>query len=152
MLEHECYIFFRFNNKEQKRLHPIFFPPLFWTNLYNIGIMYSLKISKRNFARDSTGPRSFSWRIILWISFSFWLHLWNVDVPRPEMELAPQQWPKLLRWRCWILNSLCYKRTPENFISRGKRLVLEVFYFFRVRVFLSFFFFLRKSSNFMRIY
>ena len=33
----------------------------------------------------------------------FWLHPWPVEVPRPGIELAPQQ------WQHWILNMLCHQ-------------------------------------------
>ena len=35
-----------------------------------------------------------------------------MEVPGPGIEPTPQQWPKLLAWQHWILNSLCHKRAP----------------------------------------
>ena len=36
---------------------------------------------------------------------------WHMEVPGPRTEFAPQQWPKLLQWQCWILNLPYYKGT-----------------------------------------
>ena len=38
---------------------------------------------------------------------------WHVDIPGPVTEPLPQQWPKLLKWQCQILNPLCHKTTPK---------------------------------------
>ena len=40
--------------------------------------------------------------------FSFWLHQWHVNVPRPGIEPKPQQ------WQCWIFNWLSYQGTPKT--------------------------------------
>ena len=41
-----------------------------------------------------------------------WLHSQHVEVPVPEIEPAPWQWPEPLQWQCWILNPLHHQGTP----------------------------------------
>ena len=42
----------------------------------------------------------------------FWPRPAACGIPRPGINLGPQQWPKTLQWQCWVLNPLCHKRTP----------------------------------------
>ena len=68
---------------------------------YSIGYLFSLL--------------SWKWQLLdrFWIFF-FWLCLWPVEVPRPGMEPAPQQWPRPLQRQLWIFHLLCRKGTPVS--------------------------------------
>ena len=39
---------------------------------------------------------------------------WHVEVPGPEIEPMPQQWPEPLRCQCQILNPLSHQGTPKR--------------------------------------
>ena len=45
--------------------------------------------------------------------FNFWLHPRHVEIPRPGIKPALQQWPKPLQWQCQTLNLLHHKGTPS---------------------------------------
>ena len=50
------------------------------------------------------------------IFFFFWLCLWHVQVPRPGIELAPQQWQHRVL-NCWAIRELpfiCHDKTSWN--------------------------------------
>ena len=47
-----------------------------------------------------------------------WPSLWDVEVPGPGTEPAPQQQPKLLQQQHQILNLLCQKGIPVTFFNK----------------------------------
>ena len=40
----------------------------------------------------------------IWFFFFFWLHLWQMEAPRPGIKSKPQLWPTLSLWQHRILN------------------------------------------------
>ena len=44
--------------------------------------------------------------------FIFWPHLWHMEIPRPGIQPALQQWPELQQWQHQILNLLSHQGTP----------------------------------------
>ena len=51
----------------------------------------------------------------------FWPHPRHVEILRPGVKPAPQQWPELLQWKHWIFNALGHQGTPQINL-RGKKM------------------------------
>ena len=102
--DHEMIDFSHFHNS----MHRSFFLNLYWDVLIYIRLIRLDQTHTRPYCSFGT---LFSFFLLF---LSFWPRPQHVEVPRPEMEPAPQQWPKPLQGQCWILNTLCCERTQNS--------------------------------------